>query len=357
MKTLSRTLRNFGALMVVCLPLLAARPEIGLLEGQFAEVLRSYGANGGVLVVAQDGELLTEARFGTIRQVNERLPIASCTKLITALATLRFVDHGRLDLDRPVWELLPEIEVAALDPRWRRVTVRHLLQHEGGWERSRGEIGGKTANTVLRSITQQPLDYEPGSRRVYSNFGALLLTAVLERISGLGYAQIIEREVLGPLQMAETGMGTTRRLAAWSGAAGVVGSMPDLIRLVEGAEALLSPSSRQVWRQVGFATATGAWSQPGYLEGLGRTWVYRDEQGLSIAWHVQGQELGEEFEMAARSTVLHSLGSQAIPSLEPTGEGEGAGIRRNRRPAQMKAPVYDPKKHRARVYKKPKLRR
>jgi N-acyl-D-amino-acid deacylase len=110
------------------------------------------------------------------------------------------------------------------DRRWKRVTVLHLLQHTGGWDRDEkfdpmfrsAEIvralrvpPPATPAHVIRYMLGQPLDFDPGSRFAYSNFGYCLLGRVIETVSGAAYEPYVQEHVLAPLGITRMRLGKT----------------------------------------------------------------------------------------------------------------------------------------------------
>jgi beta-glucosidase-like glycosyl hydrolase/CubicO group peptidase (beta-lactamase class C family) len=130
--------------------------------------------------------------------------MASLTKVVaTTTAIMMLVDDGRLDLDAPVVKYLPEWTG---DETKRGVTVRHLLLHDGGlpaygplWRDTRGR------EAYLERIAVAPLEYTPGSKTVYSDYGAILLGLIVERVSGLPLDVFFDQRIAAPLGLAETG--------------------------------------------------------------------------------------------------------------------------------------------------------
>jgi N-acyl-D-amino-acid deacylase len=148
--------------------------------------------------------------------------VASLSKPITATAVMRLVERGRVNLDDPILRYLsvtPFLPVGKKqDPRWERVTVRHCLQHLGGWDPSRsidpmGANGNRqiaeqmkvalpvSVPNLIRFMLGRPLDFDPGTSHVYSNFGYLLLGRVIEKAGKMSYEDFVRREVLKPLQI------------------------------------------------------------------------------------------------------------------------------------------------------------
>jgi N-acyl-D-amino-acid deacylase len=126
-----------------------------------------------------------------------------------------------------VLTLEPVLEAGAEpDPRMRQVTIRHLLNHSGGWDRDASfdpmsfdtrvkaaKSAGVTEKEVrpehiVRYMLGQPLDFDPGTKYAYSNFGYCVLGRVIEQVSGQPYEQYVKEHVLAPLGIKEMRVGT-----------------------------------------------------------------------------------------------------------------------------------------------------
>src|SRR5438876_11825879 len=122
--------------------------------------------------------------------------IASLTKSITAAAVRKLIREGKIQSDSKAFKLLdvspPKGQSA--DPRLYEISIQHLLDHQGGWDKDKtfdpmfrsAEIAaalGKpvpaTSHDVIQHMTGQPLQFAPGSRTVYSNFGYCVLGRVI----------------------------------------------------------------------------------------------------------------------------------------------------------------------------------
>ncbi|HET8649635.1 MAG TPA: serine hydrolase domain-containing protein [Gemmatimonadales bacterium] len=128
--------------------------------------------------------------------------LASLTKVI-GLTTISMiaVDEGKLDLDAPVQQYLPEFRGAHKS----EVTIRHLLTHSSGlpaWRPLYTETTTREAALALADTT--PLDTLPGTRFVYSDLGAIVMGQVIERIYGERLDTLLHDRVFGPLGMTST---------------------------------------------------------------------------------------------------------------------------------------------------------
>jgi len=142
--------------------------------------------------------------------------IASLSKPITSAGIFKLVEDGRLGLDDKVMEILPfgAPEGKIPDPNLGKVTILHLLEHLGGWDRGKafdpmfadrkiskalGVPLPVTQADIITFMNGQPLQYEPGTKLAYSNYGYCLLGRVIEQKAGMGYEDYIKKFVLSPL--------------------------------------------------------------------------------------------------------------------------------------------------------------
>lgn len=207
----------------------------GPVEGlePLEEVVREYMAESdigaGALAVHSDGELVLERGFGWVSpdrtepvKPDAVYRIGSLSKQFTDDAIGRLVEAGDLALDDPVFPLLevepPDGELA--DDRFEAVTVRHLLNHQGGWDRFQhanplfdplvvvdalGLDRPPERDDFLRWMLDTPLQFAPGTQTVYSNLGYVLLGHVIESVTGQTYQSYIEETLLADAPSVELG--------------------------------------------------------------------------------------------------------------------------------------------------------
>lgn len=132
-------------------------------------------------------------------------PIGSLTKSFTALLVRQASDAGQLDADAPVQRVLPWFRVADADAS-ARITLRHLLNQTSGFSRDDGIaplLQGSTASIdeLARGLGAVSLNRPVGERFEYSNLNFVLLGAVLQTVTGRSWQELVQDQVLHPLQM------------------------------------------------------------------------------------------------------------------------------------------------------------
>jgi CubicO group peptidase (beta-lactamase class C family) len=209
------------SLDLVAIPRPAAFPIPRLTEAEtiagVEALLRKRAAAGGfsgAALVARGGRVLFAGAYGLADRergientLETRFRIGSMNKMFTAVATLQLVEAGKLALDDPVGKHLrgyPNPDVAT------KVTVRHLLTHTGGTgdvfgpEFDRNILTLREHSDYVQLFGRRPLNFEPGSRFEYSNYGFILLGAIIEAVSGGSYYDYVREHVYGPAGMSST---------------------------------------------------------------------------------------------------------------------------------------------------------
>jgi CubicO group peptidase (beta-lactamase class C family) len=203
---------------------------IEFYDGAITDLMRKWNLPGAAFAVAKDGKLIVARGYGyadyearQAMQPDSMFRIASISKTITAAAILRFAEQGLVDLDRPFLEILTDYEVQpGGDPRLRAITLRHLLQHSGGWDstivqdpmfdtpRIAAVLGipmPVTCTQVAQYMLRQPLQFEPGTQVQYSNVGACFLSRVIERVAGQPYEHYIRNNMLAQMDVHAMSIG------------------------------------------------------------------------------------------------------------------------------------------------------
>ena len=258
------------------IPRLDQAGAIAALAAQ-ADAAAAEDAFSGVLLVARGDEVLLQRAWGladraagTPVTLDTRFRLGSMNKMFTAVAVLQLVEAGRLSLEGSVGQSLPGYPNADI----AKVTIRQLLTHAGGT----GDIFGpafdqhrlslKTHDDYVRLYGARGPTHPPGQVHEYSNYGYVLLGAIIERASGLAYEDYVSRHVFAPAGMHDTGAlpedvdvpgrarAYTRKDGAWVDAAdtlpyrgtaagGGYSTAADLLKFARALRAcvLLSPAS------------------------------------------------------------------------------------------------------------------
>jgi len=153
--------------------------------------------------------------------------IGSRSKVVAVTAMMRLIDQGGAGLDDPLTKYLPEFRM--LSDGYRDITLRMLMCHASGLPGSdyRGLMttawNGAYAEQVLATAASSRLKHRPGEMSVYCNDGFTLLEPVIRAITGVSFAEHVEKELLAPLGMALSGYGN-RAAATDSFAPGIDGT-------------------------------------------------------------------------------------------------------------------------------------
>ena len=171
---------------------------------------------GLVFGLVVDGQLLKAGSTGFTNLVQKTpasptslFRIASMTKSLTAMAILKLRDEGRLRLDDPAEQYVPQLKkLRYLTADAPRITIRHLLTHAAGFpednpygDRQLGDSEADLTKLIEGGIS---LSNAPGVAYEYSNLGFVLLGRILTNVSGKPYQQYITESILKPLGMTHT---------------------------------------------------------------------------------------------------------------------------------------------------------
>ena len=219
-----------------------AAPRIDKLDKAVKALLKKYDIPGATLAVMKDGKLVyAEGYCFSDKAAKEKAKpetlfrIASVSKTLTAVATLKLVQEGAFSLDDKAFEILDDYHPPAgstPDPRLGSITVKDLLRHSGGWVTSiagdpqfmclqiaqaTGCPSPPSAQAIVRYWMGQPLQLDPGTQYSYSNFGYNVLGRIIEKKTGQSYESHILAEVLFPAGIRRMQIGHTLKEMRASG--------------------------------------------------------------------------------------------------------------------------------------------
>ena len=188
------------------------------LEAKAARYVKERRLPGAAVGVVHGDDLVWSAGIGFADVASQRAPdtstlyrIASITKTFTGTAIMQLRDEGRLHLDDPVVEYVPELRAAASPfGRIETVTIRRMLSHESGltseppgtdWSTPSYEaLIGPNLARVGEIGTRIP----PNTQQKYSNMAYQLLGEVVARVTGVAYVDHVRSAILQPLGMTNT---------------------------------------------------------------------------------------------------------------------------------------------------------
>ncbi|MEO3890691.1 serine hydrolase domain-containing protein [Nonomuraea sp. B5E05] len=180
-----------------------------LLARARARAAAAVGPGGrlGVQVYASlHGRPLWHEAFGEFRPgesltVEHRMPWMCAGKPLTVIALGRLLDRGRLVTEMRVSDVIPEFAAGGKQD----VTLDHLLTHTVIYETGAEPPWRMDRETALQHVCETPIVAPPGERAAYNAFGSwLVLSEVIQRITGRDYYDVIREDVLAELAMSQT---------------------------------------------------------------------------------------------------------------------------------------------------------
>ena len=196
-----------------------------VLTDKLQEFVRTHQIAGAVALVSRSGGIVYEEALGSQDLENGKpmrtdtiFDIRSMTKAITAVAVMCLVEDGKVRVEEPIADILPEfvdLKVAepsgSLRPPKRPVTVLDLLTHTGGMSESRPpqidnitRVLDRSLQEVVEIIAKQPLSADPGAPWNYSSMGYAVLGRAVEVRSGKPYQDFVAERILQPLDMRDS---------------------------------------------------------------------------------------------------------------------------------------------------------
>lgn len=307
-------------LQIVPLRLPGGGAEAASATAAVAQRLAVVDDFAGSLIIQQGSKRLLAHGWGesdtaTSAPITLNTPmfLASAGKMFTAVAVLQLVDAGKIDLDAPFGRYLTDYP----NPDMAKVTIRQLLTHRGGTGDigilERGDVANRasvrTIDDIIRLNGKRAPDFPPGSKEDYSNYGFILLGAVIEKVTRGSYYGYVQEHVFKPAGMTASGFpdkdhlhgvavgyttfyGAEPKLMSnlsvlpWRGASagGGVASANDMLHFFDAMRSgkLLSTKMFKL------ATTAGAtpWYGLGFVVDEGRSWGHGgNSYGMDVAVH------------------------------------------------------------------------
>jgi CubicO group peptidase (beta-lactamase class C family) len=180
--------------------------------------INSGKCGSATVAITVDGKVVYAEGFGMADR-EKSIPVnratlfnmGSISKVYVATAIMLLVDDGKVSLDSPVTNYLPEFKMA--DDRYKKITVRMLLNHVSGIPGTYGSdsFGFKYDDNVkketINALARAHLKHDPGAMDVYCNDGFTLAEMIVERVSKRRYIDFLNKRIFKPLGLKNTGMG------------------------------------------------------------------------------------------------------------------------------------------------------
>ncbi|MFC2152407.1 serine hydrolase domain-containing protein [Bacteroidota bacterium] len=212
---------------------LSAYESVQGLDKQINDFMKKWNIVGASVAIVKDERLIYSKGFGYADSESKievepkhLFRIASVSKLITAVAVMKLVDDGMLSLNDTIFGpngiLNDEKYLEIKDKRVLNITVKNLLNHTTGWTNKKGdpmfmnlaigremktELPLKTETIIQYVLQNRKLDYTPGKKSIYSNFGYALLGPIIEKITNNTYENYVISEILNPLGIYDMHLG------------------------------------------------------------------------------------------------------------------------------------------------------
>lgn len=185
-------------------------PVLVPVDNAVRQFMVAKGVPAVAIALSRHGKILYDRAFGwadaslsSPLHTGVKMHVASMTKPVVAAAVTTLFTDQKLKPDDLIFDVLnlsQYSEAKGCDPRWKKVTIQHLLDHKGGWDRAKsGDFTGSSQAMgtlfrvkineldpvhVVRFGLKQPMDFDPGDRYAYCNFGYVLLVRAIEKASG-----------------------------------------------------------------------------------------------------------------------------------------------------------------------------
>ena len=176
------------------------------------------------MVVVRNGEICARAAVGirkfgdpALVTTNDLFHIGSNTKSMTATLAGILIDEGKLNWSTTIADVFPDWK-GKMDKEYEAVTMEQLLQHRGGvpgkppgaaWARAAKQEGDRVEQRreFIKAVLSQPPEATPGTKTIYSNQGYAIAGAMMEKLAGMPWEELIQEQLFKPLHMDSAGFG------------------------------------------------------------------------------------------------------------------------------------------------------
>lgn len=190
--------------------------KLDLIQKQIEETMARFDVPGMALVIVEDGQVVYTNGYGVLKKGEDQkvdadtiFQVASVSKNFTALAIMQLQEKGLLKVDDLVTQYLPWFASKDAENS-KTITIKNLLQHTSGIPtQAYGlEIRNSSMDQLedqVKKLSKIRLTAQPGTKYQYSNMNYWTLSLIVEKVSGMKFADYMEQNVFQPLGMARTG--------------------------------------------------------------------------------------------------------------------------------------------------------
>jgi CubicO group peptidase (beta-lactamase class C family) len=199
---------NYYHLAVLTLMLLLAAPATradSVDEYLKAQMERNH-IPGLAVAIIRDGRMIKLQGYGqanlewnSLATANTAFQLASSTKPMTGTALMLLVQEGKIALDDKIAKYLPDAPAA-----WQNITVRNLVTHSSGLKDDLGQQKIVTVEDAVKAAAALPLTYQPGEKSAYGLIDYVVLTLIIEKVTGAKFQDFLRKRVFEPLGMTST---------------------------------------------------------------------------------------------------------------------------------------------------------
>ena len=183
---------------------------------ELMKVYNGYRQFNGAVLVAENAKVIFKKGYGMANMewnipvdTDTRFRLGSITKQFTSMLILQLVQEGKIKVEGKLTDYLPDYRKDTGD----RITIHQLLNHTSGIPSYTGlpnffqEISRNpySVSDFVKKFASGDLEFEPGTKWNYNNSGYFLLGALIERVTGKPYEQVLKERIFDPVGMKNTG--------------------------------------------------------------------------------------------------------------------------------------------------------
>jgi CubicO group peptidase (beta-lactamase class C family) len=214
----ARFLLLYGTLMVA-----SAKAQQAEISADLAKFTSEGKVPGLVAAAVYNGKIIAAGATGVRKYgdpaavtVDDRFHLGSCTKSMTGTLAAMLVADGKIKWQTTLGEVFPEM---AMHPDFRNATLLQFASNSAGvphevphaiWQKAGNDCDkpeGEARLEFIRALLTSPPAYPPGTQNIYSNGGFTIAGAMLEKVSGKSYAELIRERLFKPLKLDSAGFG------------------------------------------------------------------------------------------------------------------------------------------------------